>query len=151
MLTDAPDENTVRHLLENLELKIVLDSPDEDYRLEYFTTSTRDRQAGEPLLTRTYRLHDLKRGGITPEPWDSYDLEKQTAVVTKLIRLSRYRVANIVSGWAIICPACGHAIRGKNWESPPKTCTAVTPRKCPAKIDDTCLVEILSTGSENHV
>ena len=27
MLTDAPDASTVRRLLENLELKIVLDSP----------------------------------------------------------------------------------------------------------------------------
>ena len=69
MLTDAPDASTVRRLLENLELKIVLDSPDDDYRFEYFTTSIKDRQTGEPQLTRTYRLLDLIRGGVTPEPW----------------------------------------------------------------------------------
>jgi hypothetical protein len=46
MLTDAPDAGIVRRLLQNLELKIVLDSPDDDYRFEYFTTSTKDRQTG---------------------------------------------------------------------------------------------------------
>lgn len=74
MLTEAPDASTVRRLLENLELKIVLDSPDDDYRFEYFTTSIKDRETGEPRLTRTYRLLDLIRGGVTPEPWDTYDL-----------------------------------------------------------------------------
>jgi hypothetical protein len=145
MLTDAPDASTVRRLLENLELKIVLDSPDDDYRFEYFTTSIKDRQTGEPRLTRTYRLLDLIRGGVTPEPWDAYDLDKQTTLVTNLMRSSSYRMAKIVSGWEVICSACGHVIRGKNWESTPKTCTAEPPRKCRAKIDEKSIVEILST------
>lgn len=145
MLTDAPDAHTVRRLLENLELKIVLDSPDNDYRFEYFTTSIKDRQTGEPRLTRTYRLLDLIRGGVTPEPWDTYDLDKQTTLVTNLMRFSRYRMAKIVCGWEVICPACGHVMRGKNWESSPKTCMAEPPRKCRARIDDKCIVEILST------
>lgn len=147
MLTDAPDENSVRRLLENLDLKIVLDSPDDDYRFEYFTTSIKDRQTGEPRLTRAYRLFDLIRGGVTAEPWDTYDLEKQTTLVTNLMRFSRYRMAKIVCGWEVICSACGHTMRGKNWESPPKTCTAEFPRKCRAKIDDKCVVEILSAGT----
>lgn len=147
MLTDAPDENAVRQLLENLELKICLDSPDDDYRFEYFTTSIKDRQTGEPRQTRTYRLFDLVRGGVTPEPWDTYDLEKQTTLVTNLMRFSRYRMAKIVCGWEVICPACGHTIRGKNWESTPKACTAELPKKCRARIDDKCVVEILSAGT----
>jgi len=144
MLTDVPDANTVRHLLENLELKIILDSPDDDYRFEYFTTSIKDRQTGEPRLTRTYRLLDLIRGGVTPEPWDTYDLDKQTTLVTNLMRFGRYCMAKIVCGWEVICPACGHVMRGKHWESTPKTCMAESPRKCRAGIDDKCIVEILA-------
>lgn len=147
MLNDTPDENTVRHLLENLERKLVLNSPDDDYRFEYFTTSIKVRQAGEPRLTRTYRLLDLVRGGVTPEPWDTYDLEEQTTLVTNLMRFSRYRMVKIVCGWEVICPACGHTMRGKNWESTPKTCTAELPRKCRARIDDKCVVEILCAGT----
>ena len=143
MLTDAHDASTVRRLLENLELKIVLDSPDNDYRFEYFTTSIKDRQTGEPRLTRTYRLLDLIRGGVTPEPWDTYDLDKQTTLVTNLMRFSRYRIAKIVCGWEVICPVCGHIMRGKNWESSPKTCKTEPPKKCRARIEDKCIAETL--------
>lgn len=144
MLTDAPDAQTVRRLLENLELKIVLDSPDDNYRFEYFTTFTKDRQTGEPRLTRTYRLLDLIRGGVTPEPWDTCDLDEQTTLVTNLMRFGRYRMAKIVCGWEIICPTCGHVMRGKNWESTPKTCMAESPGRCRTRIDDKRIVEILS-------
>lgn len=144
MLNNPPDARTVRRLLEDLELKIVLDSPDDDYRFEYFTTSTKDRQTGEPRLTRTYRLLDLIRGGVTPEPWDTYDLDIQTTLVTNLMRCSRYRMTKIVCGWQVICPTCGYVMRGKNWESTPKTCMAESPRKCRARIDEACIIEILS-------
>lgn len=143
MLNDTPDAHTVRRLLENLELKIVLDSPDNDYRFEYFTTSIKDRETGEPRLARTYRLLDLIRGGITAEPWDTYDLDKQTMLVTNLMRFSCYRVTKIICGWKVICPACGHVMRGKNWESSSQTCMAEPPKKCRARIDDKCIVETL--------
>ena len=143
MLNDPPDAHTVRRLLENLELKIVLDSPDNDYRFEYFTTSIKDRETGEPRLARTYRLLDLTRGGITAEPWDTYDLDKQTMLVTNLMRFSRYRVTKIICGWKVICPACGHVMRGKNWESSPQTCMAEPPKKCRTRIDDNGVDEIL--------
>jgi hypothetical protein len=143
MLTDAPDAHTVRRLLENLELKIILDSPDNDYRFEYFTTSLQDRQTGELRLTRTYRLLDLIRGGVTPEPWDTYDLDKQTSLVINLMKFSDYRMAKIVCGWEVICPVCGHVMRGKIWESIPKTCMAKSPKKCGTRIDDGGIKEIL--------
>jgi hypothetical protein len=148
MLTDAPDANTVRRLLEDPELKIVLDSPDDDYRFEYFTTSTKDRQTGEPRLVRTYRLLDLIRGGVTPEPWDTYDLDKQATLVTNLMTFGRYRMAKIVCGWEAICPACGHVMHGKNWETTPRTCMAAPPKKCRATIDDKYIAEILSAETQ---
>jgi hypothetical protein len=143
MQTDAPDVLTVRRLLENLELKIVLDSPNNDYRFEYFTTSIKDRQTEELRLTRTYRLLDLIRGGVTPEPWDTYDLDKQASLVTNLMRFSRYRMTKIVCGWEAICPVCGYVMSGKIWESIPKTCRNESPRKCRTRIDDEGIKEIL--------
>ena len=146
MLTDAPDSHTIRHLLENLELKIVLDSLGNDYRFEYFTTSIKDRQTGESRLTRTYRLLDLIRSGVTPEPWDTYDLDKQTTLVTNLMRFSRYRMTKIICGWEAICPVCGHVMRGKIWESIPKKCRNESPRKCRTRIEDEGINEILFAG-----
>ena len=146
MLTNTPDAHTVRRLLENIELKIVLDSPGNDYRFEYFTTFLKDRQTAEPRLTRTYQLLDLIRGGVTPEPWDAFDLDKQTTLVTNLMRVSHYRMTKIVCGWKIICPVCGHDMRGKIWESIPKICKAKNQKKCKTKIDDERIDEILLTA-----
>jgi len=145
-MIDAPDVRTIRCLLENIELKIVLDSSDNAYRVEYFTTSIKDRQTGQSQLTRTYRLLDRVRGGITPEPWDAYDLDKQAMLITDLIRFSRYRVTKIFCGWEITCPACGHISRGKIWKAIPKICAAKSPRKCRAKIDDKSISEVLFTA-----
>lgn len=95
-----------------------MDSPDDNYRFEYFTTSIKDRQTGEPRLTRTYRLLDLIRGGVTPEPWDAYDLDKQTTLVTNLMKFGRYCMAKIVCGWEVICPTCGHACAARTGNPP---------------------------------
>ena len=143
MLTDTPDLHTIRCLLENFELRIVLDSPDNDYRLEYFTTAVKARQTGVPRLTRTYRLFDLVRGGNTPEPWDTYDIDKQATLVINLIRYGRYRMSKVVCGWEVTCSVCGHIMRGKTWKPAPKTCTAKSPRKCQTRIDDKSLTEVM--------
>ena len=130
----------MRLLLTNQELKIVLDSPDGDYRFEYYTTTSKDAKTGESRYVRTYRLLDLLRGGVTVEPWDTYDLEKQTTLVTGLVTFGRYKVARVVAGWNIKCPACGHLMNGKHWESVPKTCTASRSPKCRQRLDDAKLV-----------
>ncbi len=140
MLTDAPDLHTVRRLLENTDLKIVLDSPGNDYRIEYSTTSIKDRKI------RTYRLLDLVRGGITPEPWDTFDLDKQATLVTNLISFSRYHITNVFCGWQVTCPACGHIMRGKIWQAVPRICAAKSPRKCRVQIDDKSISEVLFTA-----
>ena len=139
MPTDVIDEHTVRRLLANLELKIVLDSPDDDYRFEYSTNSIIDRQTKDPRQIRTYKLLDLRRGGDTPSPWDAYDLDKQTRLVTNLIRFGRYRISKVVGGYEITCPKCGHFMPVKIWESVPKKC-----RKCKLTIDDKDVKEILN-------
>jgi hypothetical protein len=130
MTTLEPLDQRVRAFLKNLELKLVLDSPNQDYRFEYYTTTTKDDKTGELRYMRTYRLMDQVRGGVTQEPWDSYDLEKQTNLVTNLIEFGRYKLSKLVAGWSIKCPSCGYLIRGKHWEPVPKQCTAPGSPKC---------------------
>ncbi len=131
------ESEKVRDLLQNHELKVVLDSPEGDYRFEYYTS---------PRHIRTYRLIDLIRGGITQEPWDSYDLTKQAILVTNLIELGDYRISKVVIGWTVKCPACGHVMRGKIWESVPTICAGKGPPKCRRKIsDDNIVEEVCST------
>jgi hypothetical protein len=137
-MSDAYDEQAVRRLLENHELFLVLDSPDNDYRFEYFTTALKDRVTGIPKLNRTYRLIDLIRGGITSEPWDIYNLEKQVVLVTNLMRFSNYRMTKIVSGWTVVCASCGSATTGKHWDSTAKNCPA-----CKSKLNPELVQELL--------
>lgn len=146
MLPCTPKIKDMRLLLENFDLQISLNSPSEEYRLEYSTVSDKDRVTGETRLTRTYRLIDLVRGGVTSEPWDRYDQDKQASMVANLVNFSGYRVSKVVSGWKATCPGCGHIMVGKIWELPPKTCKAKSPRKCRAAIDGTNVEEILSAG-----
>ena len=134
-------EHRVRNLLKNHELKLVLDSPDQDYRFEYDTTTIKDSKTGEVRYVRTYRLLDLVRGAVTQQPWDVFELEKQTTCVAGLLEFSRYRISKIVSGWTITCPSCGDIMRGRIWESAPKTCTAKGSPRCRQRLDDNHLVE----------
>lgn len=143
MQTDTPSEYAIRRLLQNLDLLIVLDSPDNDYRFEYYTSPRKDGRTGEARLARTYRLIDLIRGAVTPEPWDTYDLDKQTTLVTNLMRFSHYRMTKVVSGWDVTCSVCGHMMHGKTWETVPKTCPNRDSNKCGAAIDEKQVVELL--------
>lgn len=142
MTPDQSLEHRVRALLRNDELKVLLDSPDDDYRFEYYTTVVKDRKSGNNRHARTYRLVDLRKGGVTPEPWDVYDIEKQTRLVTNLISIGRYRISRIVAGWTVKCPSCGHVMRGKIWDSVPKTCGGHGSSKCRQRIDQTLVEEI---------
>lgn len=133
-------QEQVHLLLKNQELKIVLDSPDGDYRFEYYTTTSKDSKTGEARYVRTYRLIDLLRGAVSVEPWDTYDLEKQTTLVTGLINFGRYKVSRVIAGWSIKCPSCGHVMTGKHWESVPKNCTASSSPRCSHRLNDPHLV-----------
>jgi len=145
-MTEHNEESEkVRGLLQNHELKVILDSPGGDYRFEYYTT-IKDANINDLRHIRTYRLLDLVRGSITAEPWDRYDLDKQTTLVTNLIGFGGYRISKVVTGWMVKCPACGHLMRGKIWESVPTTCAGKGPPKCRRKItDDNIVEEVCST------
>jgi len=141
-------ELRVRDLLKNLELKVILDAPNGDYRFEYYTKATKDIATGQILYVRTYTLCDLIRGGETQEPWGTYDLEKQIGLVTGLLDFSKYHVSKVITGWMIKCPTCGHIKEGKIWETVPKTCTGTGPPKCLQKFSDNSLVEKHAVGNQ---
>ncbi len=141
MTAREPLDQRIRAYLKNHELMLVLDSPNQDYRFEYYTTTIKDNETGELRYMRTYRLLDLVRGGVTQEPWDSYNLEKQANLVTGLIEFSHYKLSKIVAGWRIKCPSCGYLILGKNWEPLPKKCTAPSSPKCRQQFENNEIVE----------
>ena len=140
MTTHESLEERVRRLLSDHDVKIVLDSPDGDYRFEYYTSATKDSKTGEQRYVRAYRLIDRLRGGVTVEPWDTYDLEKQTSFVAGLIDFGRYKLARVIAGWSVACPSCGYVMTGKHWESVPKSCAASSSPKCRQRLDDVALV-----------
>src|SRR5690348_8759569 len=111
--------NNIRDLLKNRELKIILESPDKDYRFEYYTSSIKEEPDALPRLNRSYRLIDLTRGSVTPNPWDNYDIDKQVNLIQNLIQFSNYKIVEVISGWQGTCSNCGNTSSWKIWEKIP--------------------------------
>lgn len=147
MMHNTTDTHTISQLLKNTDLKIILDSPENDYRLEYFTTFAKDKETGEHCLARTYRLKDLVRGGITSEPWDTFNHDRQVTLITNLINFGNYRIIKVICGLEIKCSACNQTMRIKTWESIPKRCGGRNPEKCESPIDSSNITEVLFTAN----
>ena len=141
MVTGGKEATNARALLGTLHLKVILDSPRDDYRFEYYTTAIKTPNTTSTRLSRTYRLLDLIRGRTVQEPWGAYKLEEQTTLVTNLIRFSGYRISKVVSGWVVKCPACGHVMRGKHWEPVPRSCAGRARPKCRHRFTDQDVLE----------
>lgn len=129
----------IRGLLKDINVLLHIESLQQDYRFEYYTSAVKDPETGKQQLTRSYRLRDLLRGNVTQEPWDKFDLDKQTGLVTNLLELSGYKVVKMVTGWKVKCPSCSHLMEGKIWEAAPKTCRA---KGCKQKIDAEKVIDI---------
>jgi hypothetical protein len=141
MVKHTADPKQVRELLRDHEVRVVLEAPEGDYRVEYCTTSTRDTDTGASKHLRTYRLLDMTRGSVTQEPWDRFDLDKQTGLVTNLMDCGGYRILKLVTGWRAQCPACGRISRGKIWEPAPISCGAKGPPRCGYKFTPADIAE----------
>lgn len=128
-------QTRVRRLLEEQDVKMVFDCPKGEYRFEYFTTIAKDPRTRQPIQQRTYRLTDLQRGTVTPEPWDTFDTEKQARLVAGLVVFSGYRLTRAIAGWTVVCPSCGHIMEGKHWEAVPTICKSSARPKCGRKLD----------------
>lgn len=135
------DTATIRYLLENKKLKIIIDSPDNAYCFVYFSTISIDRLTKKRRLVRSYQLIDRVRGQLTSEPWGDYHLDKQTILVTNLINLSGYQIAKISVGWRAACSLCGRVTRRGHWQNAPSKCEPKPKNNChalfnPADIDE---------------
>lgn len=137
----------IRKLLKDIKVKLLLESPKQDYQLEYYTTTIKDPNTDEIIrYIRTYRLNDLIRGNVTQEPWDTFDLDKQTGLVANLLTISEYRVVKAINGWTVKCPKCNFIMEGEIWKIPPKACLG---SKCRHKIKADEIVENLIIGEEH--
>ena len=130
-------------LLRDPGLKVVLDAPEGDYRVEYYATAVKDAAGGVARPVRTYRLVDRIRGSITQEPWDRFALDSQATLAEHLMEFGGYRLSKVVAGWQARCPACGHVLRGKIWETVPAACPGKGPPKCRHRYVDEDIVEEL--------
>jgi len=76
----------IQQLLKDINVKLLLESPTQDYQFEYYTRTIRDPITDKIIrYIRTYKLNDLIRGNVTQEPWDTFDLDRQTGYVTNLL------------------------------------------------------------------
>ena len=141
MTEHKADPEELRGLLQDQGLRVVLDSPEGDYRLEYYTTAIKDTSSGAPRHVRTYRLVDVLRGGVTQEPWDRFYLERQAALIANLIGFGGYRISRVITGWRVKCPACGHVVRGRIRDAVPANCPGKGPPKCRRGITDEDIAE----------
>jgi hypothetical protein len=130
-----------RKLLENLDLKLVLDSPNNEYRFEYYTSCSKDQGTGIETKSRKYRLLDQVRGTVTPEPWDAFNIESHARILRGLTNWSQYRLT-LVSGWEVQCSSCGHVMSGKAWQPLPRSCTANHHPRCKQKIDESLATDV---------
>lgn len=138
-MTKSSERAFTKELLQDINVLLHLDSPKGDYRVEYYTSVTKNPDTGDETYTRTYRLRDLLRGNVSLEPWDKFDLHKQVDLVSNLMDLSGYQVSKAVKGWKVECPKCGSTISGKMWQTPPKTCRT---NGCKHEIDPATVVEL---------
>jgi hypothetical protein len=137
-----------RELLQNLDLKLILDSPKDEYRFEYYTVATKEVGTSVETKTRKYRLLDQVRGTITVEPWNAFSLERHAEILSGLIRWSHYRL-KVSVGWQIQCPSCDQVVTGKPWQLPSKSCTSKHLVRCLQKFDDTLVSEVYTSSPES--
>lgn len=137
-----PTRYHIMVLLQNINLKIFLDSPNNNYQFEYSTNKIKNSTTGAIKYIRTYRLIDLTRGAEILEPWDKYNLKKQIELVSNLIKFSNYKISKITTGWMIKCSMCHTVMQGNIWDTIPKKCRGKEPI-CRHRITDNDIEEKL--------
>lgn len=121
---------SVYSLLGDLRLKVRIESERGDYAFEYYTDRFLGQDPENPVLTRAYRLLDLARGSSIKSPWDKFDLEKQTQLLSVLLSDGRYQIKKVIKGWRVVCPECHREFRGEIWQPPPAKCLGRSDFNC---------------------
>jgi hypothetical protein len=123
-------EYKIKKILSNLDLELILESPDQNYTFTY-STNIVAQEIEQPLsLSRNYWLSQKINGSNISAPWDEYDEIKQVTLVSNLIKHSKYRIKGIYSCWKITCPICKLDIEGKIWRNSPKRCRGSEIKDC---------------------
>jgi len=122
VLNEEDSKKDIRARLDNADLKLVFESPDEVYRLEYFSVASIDPVTKKREASRRYRLLHRPTRSVIIDPWDQYDAEKQSVLLSRLIAYSGYRLAEVVTGWRAVCPQCGERYSGRHWDPAPTAC-----------------------------
>ena len=115
-------EGNLRRLLADKRVKLLIESAQGDYALEYYTVRFLGDKPHQPTLTPAYRLLDLNRGSTVRNPWDESDLERQPRILGQLLRGSGYKISKVAYGWRSQCERCMHLLEGEIWEPVPAKC-----------------------------
>lgn len=146
MTPTFPDEESAftyfRELLENHDLNIILDSPSNEYQVQYYVGYAKDHRSKNEVKIRKHRLLDKARGTVTPEPWDTFNLDGHVRIIRALIHWNRYRLT-LISGWRVRCPRCSHQMTGEPWKPLPKQCTSGTRPRCKQAIEEDLVTSIV--------
>jgi hypothetical protein len=121
-MTNSVTHEQVRIMLGSPELKVVFESPNNEYRIEYGTQVVAVNARVDAPKVRTYQLVDLQRGGSMGNPWGEFDLDKQVGYVWHLLQQSGYRLESVTEGWLAKCPTCGCRFEGEEWRTRPRAC-----------------------------
>lgn len=122
MSDEEGSKRDIRARLDNPDLKLAFDSPDDAYRLEYYSVASIDPVTKKREASRRYRLLHRPTRSVIIDPWDQYDAEKQSVLLARLMAYSGYRLAEVVTGWRAVCPKCGEKYSGRHWDPAPTTC-----------------------------
>jgi hypothetical protein len=126
-------KDSIHSLLADLRLKIRIESERGDCAFEYYTDRYLGQDPDNPVLSRAYRLLDLARGSSIKSPWDKFDLEKQTQLLSVLLKDGRYQIKRVINGWQVVCPECHGVVHGEIWQPIPANCPGRADLNCSGK------------------
>jgi hypothetical protein len=89
------EEKYIASLLENPDIEFELESPNKQYVVCYSTRIVAKDIEKPSQFERTYWIDQEGAGGTLVEPWDAFDLIKQTTLAQNLIRFSHYSLRGV--------------------------------------------------------
>jgi hypothetical protein len=125
---NALDEHNIYTLLKDPDIEFELESDNKQYVFVYSTRIVAKDIDNPTQFERTYWLEQAGAGGTLVEPWDAFDVTKQTTLAQNLVRFAGYRVRGVFNGWKVVCPRCGNSMTGKIWRNSPKDCKSIPSR-----------------------
>lgn len=125
----------VGKILEDTDLEIELQSPDDEYTLIYSTIKIAKEIEEPTQFSRNYWLLVHSNKSRIDAPWDRYVYQNQKTLIENIIKFSKYKITRVSKGWTVTCNICGNKIAGKIWRNSPKNCEArIEKNKCEGEL-----------------